>query len=732
MHEEDILFRRRLNIALFIAIIGFIVMSSSVLLREPTVNPNESENNAIAGVLAGIGAGMSFGVIGAILDIFTRGCDANLKKAFIYGAELGGIFSVSMGIGMIGIIHNVLEFAALILALFILFVIPWGILGIVSAKLRKKISGLFVSVSMGTFIGLFVGYGTGYLEGAGYGFFIGFIISVIVLLYFERYLYVFGADIIKTYEDIKNKNKELNNRLFRLINKANRLDLKISFIMRNTKKYKLTAEDMMKIKEYKVKINMYIKTLSNFHRNISKIDDKALKKIDSIEEFVSEVSAYIENITDFSEKHDEVLKWLMDINAIDRHEKLDKDAQSRLKRLYDIWTSLKKDIEVEKRIDDLEIEIKTIEQLINRYSELMSHDTSAGKRAYDRKKNLEDKLKMKENEMTKLINLKEERDRSINEIEDEARLIVLEGISGKYAQFSEKTVSEAENLLKSIKDILETIEVSMCEFMGYEILSKEYRGGFSDIYKVKKDDGYYAMKAPKNADICGNETIKMKEEEIEDFKREGEIWKSLSDIKGVVNLFEYKAYPFPWFVMEYMDDGNLRDRICEGKLDVKTSIIYAIKLLETLSEIHERNIFHRDLKPENILFNKKGEMKITDFGLSKVINSTKISSGYKGTLDYSAPEQFDPTIYGNPDWRTDIYQIGDILYEMLSGKPPFDGSTSEMVGKIMSSTPEPLSKVNHKISKEIESIVAKALEKNKEDRWQSAMEFRRALEDAHV
>ena len=120
---------------------------------------------------------------------------------------------------------------------------------------------------------------------------------------------------------------------------------------------------------------------------------------------------------------------------------------------------------------------------------------------------------------------------------------------------------------------------------------------------------------------------------------------------------------------------------------------------------------------------------LTDFGLGKALNkASKSSQGYSGTLEYSAPEQFNKKL-GGSDRRTDIWQVGVLAYEMFTGKVPFEGDDmTEIMFAVLNDTPQYPSEINSDIPSEIEDAIMRAIEKRKEERWQSAAEFRKALE----
>jgi len=132
---------------------------------------------------------------------------------------------------------------------------------------------------------------------------------------------------------------------------------------------------------------------------------------------------------------------------------------------------------------------------------------------------------------------------------------------------------------------------------------------------------------------------------------------------------------------------------------------------------------HRDIKPENILFTKDGTPKISDWGIGKFMASegaTK-SMGTQGTLLYSAPEQISKKKFGKVDWSTDVFQLGIIFYEMLTGENPFyDEDSAGIVGKVLYEDVAPPSELNPDVPRELDDYVMKALEKQKEDRWSSA------------
>jgi serine/threonine protein kinase/Tol biopolymer transport system component len=174
----------------------------------------------------------------------------------------------------------------------------------------------------------------------------------------------------------------------------------------------------------------------------------------------------------------------------------------------------------------------------------------------------------------------------------------------------------------------------------------------------------------------------------------------------------------PFIVMEYVEGKTLREIVPVKKL--QDAITYAIQIAEALQEAHTHGIVHRDIKAENIMVNSKNQVKVMDFGLAKLKGSLKLTktSSTIGTLAYMAPEQIQG---GEVDARNDIFSFGVVLYEMLTGHLPFRGEhEAAMVYSIVNEEPTPIQKYVPGISSELVHIVNRALEKDQEDRYQSA------------
>ncbi len=175
-----------------------------------------------------------------------------------------------------------------------------------------------------------------------------------------------------------------------------------------------------------------------------------------------------------------------------------------------------------------------------------------------------------------------------------------------------------------------------------------------------------------------------------------------------------------FIVMEYIDGRTLRELIGTGRLRINDCIAYAIEICEALQEAHSKGIVHRDIKADNIMVNSKNHIKVMDFGLAKLKGSLKLtkSSSTVGTLAYMSPEQIQG---GEADIRSDIFSFGVVLYEMLTGHMPFRGEhEAAMIYSIVNENPTPVQAYLPDVSSELFHIVNRALEKDPEERYQTA------------
>ncbi len=260
------------------------------------------------------------------------------------------------------------------------------------------------------------------------------------------------------------------------------------------------------------------------------------------------------------------------------------------------------------------------------------------------------------------------------------------------------------------------------ELARYTIHEKLGSGGFADVHRAERDDGLVvALKVPR---LAANETFVPT-----DFLKEAELWSKLNH-DHIVKVHEYGARPYPWLAMECMENGSLRGKI--GSLSVAQSLDIAAKLAHALFYAHHHGVIHRDIKPENILFDSEDTPKFTDWGLGKVLlDRSSSAAGFKGTLAYSAPEQLASSKFGEVDWRTDIYQLGTVLYEMLAGRWVITSDEpGATVTQILNEEVEAPSKAVGGIPDELDKIVLRAIAKKKEDRYQDVSALAEELEKA--
>ena len=261
----------------------------------------------------------------------------------------------------------------------------------------------------------------------------------------------------------------------------------------------------------------------------------------------------------------------------------------------------------------------------------------------------------------------------------------------------------------------------------YIPLQKLGEGGFGKVFKVKrKSDGkIIALKIPTSLDE------KIKKYILKEIK----VWKNLNH-PNIVKMFNAYEEPIPHIEMEYVDGHNLNGKIIRDldkypkPLNPKEAIKLIKQIADGLKHAHSKNIIHRDIKPSNILLTSNLVPKITDWGLAKIGAKSSTATTTKAlTLLYSAPEQIDEAEYGKTDKRTDIYQLGVLFYELLTGRLPYDGTSPTQISlKIVNPNQKPLppSKINPSLSI-FDGLFEKLLAKRKENRFQSIDEFLEAL-----
>jgi len=254
----------------------------------------------------------------------------------------------------------------------------------------------------------------------------------------------------------------------------------------------------------------------------------------------------------------------------------------------------------------------------------------------------------------------------------------------------------------------------------YELLEKTGGGGMAVVYKAKCHllKRYVAVKILRS-DLVENEEF------VERFQKESQSVASLSH-PNIVNLFDVGVEnDTHYIVMEFVDGKTLKDYIKEkGRLSPEETVDIALQICAGLQHAHENNIVHRDIKPQNILISKEGIAKVADFGIARAVTSATITmagSGVIGSVHYFSPEQARG---GHVDKKTDIYSLGIVLYEMVTGVLPFEGDSPVSVAlKHLQEKVRPPGEINPDIPKSIQYIIERAIEKDLEKRYQDISEM---------
>jgi len=252
----------------------------------------------------------------------------------------------------------------------------------------------------------------------------------------------------------------------------------------------------------------------------------------------------------------------------------------------------------------------------------------------------------------------------------------------------------------------------------YRIVRKLGTGGMANVY-LAEDEVLGRRVAIKilNDRHAGDDQF------VERFRREAKNAASLSH-PNIVSIYDRGEAEGTYYIaMEYLDGRSLKELIvARGPAPVNVSIDYARQILAAIRFAHRHGIVHRDIKPHNVLVDAEGRLKVTDFGIARAGTSQMTEAGsIIGTAQYLSPEQAK----GAPvDQTSDLYSVGVVLYELLTGVVPFSGDTPvEIAMKHLSSTPEPPSAKRSEVPRDLDMIVMRALAKDPADRYQSAEEM---------
>ncbi len=285
----------------------------------------------------------------------------------------------------------------------------------------------------------------------------------------------------------------------------------------------------------------------------------------------------------------------------------------------------------------------------------------------------------------------------------------------------------------------EEIILPLCFFkmgrktMNNRILSQRYKiirlvgkGGMANVYLA--------------IDLKTNQEVAVKilrpefsqdEEFLKRFEREAQAASKVSH-HNIVNLLDVGMdSSVRYLVMEYVEGTNLKELIKEkGKVPPSIAVQITIRILSALQHTHRNGVIHRDIKPQNIMVQAQGHIKVADFGIARVANSATLSKGdsVMGSVHYFSPEQ----AAGEEVLQTgDIYSVGVVLYEMLTGHVPFEGDSPVAVAmQHLHNKPRPIQEYSPHISQALSNVVIKAMEKNPKDRYQNAIDMAADLKAA--
>jgi serine/threonine protein kinase len=257
----------------------------------------------------------------------------------------------------------------------------------------------------------------------------------------------------------------------------------------------------------------------------------------------------------------------------------------------------------------------------------------------------------------------------------------------------------------------------------YQIIEELGRGGMGRVYKATdtKIKEKVALKLIKPEIASDKKTL-------ERFGNELKIARKITH-KNVGKMFDINDAEGTHFItMEYVSGQDLKGLIRQsGQLGIGTALSIAKQVCEGLAEAHKVGVIHRDLKPSNIMIDREGSVRIMDFGIARSLKEKGITGAgvMIGTPEYMSPEQVEGK---EVDQRSDIYSLGVILYEMVTGRVPFEGDTALTIAvKHKTEEPKDPKELNSQLSEDLSKVILRCLEKDKDKRFQSAGEVRAEL-----
>jgi eukaryotic-like serine/threonine-protein kinase len=259
---------------------------------------------------------------------------------------------------------------------------------------------------------------------------------------------------------------------------------------------------------------------------------------------------------------------------------------------------------------------------------------------------------------------------------------------------------------------------------SYRIDAPVARSGMASIFKATdlRDNRTVALKIP-HPDLEADPIL------FDRFKREAEIGQKLNH-PGVMRVYDGEKRSRIYMVMEWCEGRLLRKILDEGRISPDRALRIAAEVLDALEYIHANGVTHRDLKPENIMVDEQDRIKLIDFGIAGDTAARRLTyanfTAALGTPNYISPEQVKGK---RGDNRSDIYSMGVILYEMLTGKLPFSGpSPMAAMNERLLNHPVPPRVADPSVSPQLQEVIYRALERDPRNRYPAAREFRHDLE----
>jgi eukaryotic-like serine/threonine-protein kinase len=295
------------------------------------------------------------------------------------------------------------------------------------------------------------------------------------------------------------------------------------------------------------------------------------------------------------------------------------------------------------------------------------------------------------------------------------------------AYFRSETFIETpiqDDAVRAIAESMPTRNLIGSSISHYRIVQPIGAGGMGEVYLAEDTrlDRKVALKILPAEMAIDRDRMKR-------FIREAKAASAI-DHPGIVHVYEINESDGIHFIaMQYIEGQTLKSVLNGKPLSIQEFLNYALPLTDAISEAHNRGITHRDLKPANVMISNKGQIKLLDFGIARIekrsddtesMSNTK-SGALLGTVGYMSPEQaLGKTI----DHRSDIFSIGILFYEMITGKQPFSAdTTSQTIDRIIHSQPDAIITLNQAVPLELERIIRKCLEKDPNNRFQSSGEL---------